>query len=70
MVAQSSAKLNVEHEVQIPMDRDHSAICKFEGEEDEGYVAVYRQIRRMLMQKGAVVTPGGKFRYRFKRESC
>ena len=42
-----SALLEVEHEEQIPIDADHSAMCKFATEEDPTFEKVYKRIRRM-----------------------
>ena len=42
-----SALLEVNHEEQIPVDADHSAMCKFETELDDTFEKVYKRVRRM-----------------------
>ena len=42
-----SALLEVNHEEQIPVDADHSAICKFETNSDDTFEKVYKRVRRM-----------------------
>lgn len=42
-----SALLEVKHEEQIPVDADHSAICKFETDEDDTFEKVYKRVRRI-----------------------
>lgn len=55
IVEKSSALLDVEHEEQIPVDANHSLICKYEKEEDSAFEQVYKRIRRMRkrLQSGA-----------------
>jgi hypothetical protein len=38
--------LETNHEEQITADADHSAICKFETEEDDTF-EVYKRVKRM-----------------------
>ncbi len=47
IVEKHSALLEVEHDEQIPIDADHSAICKFETESDDTFEKVYKRMRRM-----------------------
>jgi hypothetical protein len=42
-VEKHSALLKTNHEEQIPVDADHSAICKFETEEDDTFEKVYKR---------------------------
>lgn len=42
-----SALLEVNHEEQIPVDADHSAMCKFETDGDATFEKVYKRIKRM-----------------------
>jgi hypothetical protein len=35
------------HEEQIPVDADHSAMCKFETEGDDTFERVYKRMKRM-----------------------
>jgi hypothetical protein len=46
-VEKHSALLEVNHEEQIPVDADHSAMCKFETEHDDTFEKVYKRVRRM-----------------------
>jgi hypothetical protein len=46
-VEKQSALLETNHEEQIPADADHSAICKFETEEDDTFEKVYKRVKRM-----------------------
>lgn len=39
--------LEVNHEEQIPVDADHSAMCKFEMEDDDTFERVYKRVKRM-----------------------
>jgi hypothetical protein len=39
--------LDVSHEEQIPVAANHSAMCKFETEEDDTFEKVYKVIKRM-----------------------
>jgi hypothetical protein len=39
--------LEVEHEEQIPVDANHSAMCKFEADSDDTFEKVYKRIQRM-----------------------
>ena len=47
IVEKHSALLEVSHEEQIPVDADHSAMCKFETESDDTFEKVYKRIQRM-----------------------
>jgi uncharacterized protein YifE (UPF0438 family) len=47
IVEKHSALLETNHEEQIPVDADHSAMCKFETESDDTFEKVYKRIRRM-----------------------
>jgi hypothetical protein len=47
VVEKQSALLEVEHEEQIPIDANHSAMCKFEADNDDTFEKVYKRIRRM-----------------------
>lgn len=42
-----SALLEVNHEEQIPVDADHSAMCKFETDGDDTFRKIYKRIKRM-----------------------
>jgi hypothetical protein len=46
-VEKHSALLEANHEEQIPIDADHSAMCKFETENDDTFEKVYKRMRRM-----------------------
>ena len=50
--------LEVEHEEQIPVDANHSAMCKFEADSDDTFEKVYKRIQRMridpLAQPGRI----------------
>lgn len=47
IVEKNSALLEVSHEEQIPVDADHSAMCKFETDQDATFEKVYKRIKRM-----------------------
>lgn len=47
IVEKHSALLEVEHEEQIPVDANHSAMCKFEADSSDIFKKVYRRIQRM-----------------------
>lgn len=47
IVEKHSALLEVEHEEQIPIDANHSTMCKFEADSDDTFEKVYKRIRRM-----------------------
>ncbi|KAI9868894.1 MAG: hypothetical protein M1823_009056, partial [Watsoniomyces obsoletus] len=47
IVEKHSALLETDHEEQIPVDADHSAMCKFETENDDTFEKVYKRMRRM-----------------------
>lgn len=42
-----SALLDISHEEQVPVDADHSAMCKFETDKDDTFEKVYKRIKRM-----------------------
>ncbi|KAK5188783.1 hypothetical protein LTR47_011279 [Exophiala xenobiotica] len=42
-----SALLETNREGQIPVDADHSAMCKFETEQDDTFERVYKRVKRM-----------------------
>lgn len=42
-----SALLDISHEEQVPVDADHSAMCKFEGEDDATFERVYKRMKRI-----------------------
>jgi hypothetical protein len=46
-VEKLSALLEVNHEEQIPVDSDHSAMCKFEKADDDTFEKIYKRVRRM-----------------------
>jgi len=46
-VEKHSALLEAHHEEQIPVDADHSAMCKYETENDDTFEKVYKRIKRM-----------------------
>ena len=47
IVEKHSALLETNHEEQIPVDADHSAMCKFEKEDDDTFEKVYKRVKRM-----------------------
>ncbi|KAK5215750.1 hypothetical protein LTR47_009949 [Exophiala xenobiotica] len=47
IVEKHSALLETNHEEQIPVDADHSAMCKFETENDDTFEKVYKRMKRM-----------------------
>ena len=47
IVEKHSALLEVEREEQIPVDANHSAICKFEADSDDTFEKVYKRIQQM-----------------------
>jgi hypothetical protein len=47
IVEKHSALLEVDHEEQIPVDADHSAMSKFETEDDDTFEKVYKRVLRM-----------------------
>ncbi len=50
-----SALLETDHEEQIPVDADHSAMCKFESEEDDTFEKVWKRVRRMRTSSRRIV---------------
>ncbi|KAI9887902.1 MAG: hypothetical protein M1823_000290 [Watsoniomyces obsoletus] len=47
IVDKQSALLEVKHEEQIPVNADHSAMCKFATEDDDTFEKVYKRIQRI-----------------------
>ncbi|KAH9203559.1 Alpha/Beta hydrolase protein, partial [Leptodontidium sp. 2 PMI_412] len=47
IVEKHSALLETNHEEQIPVDADHSTMCKFETEADDTFEKVYKRVKRM-----------------------
>ncbi|KAL9098250.1 MAG: hypothetical protein Q9163_006061, partial [Psora crenata] len=47
IVEKYSVLLETNHEEQIPVDADHSMMCKFETDNDSTFEKVYKRIRRM-----------------------
>ena len=47
IVEKHSALLEINHEEQIPVDADHSAMCKFETGDDDTFEKVYKRVKRM-----------------------
>ncbi|KAK5215128.1 hypothetical protein LTR96_011450 [Exophiala xenobiotica] len=47
VVEKHSSLLETNHEEQIPVDADHSAMCKFETENDDTLEKVYKRVKRM-----------------------
>lgn len=47
IVEKHSALLEVEHEEQIPVDANHSVMCKFEADTDDTFEKVCKRIQRM-----------------------
>ena len=50
-----SALLETDHEEQIPVDADHSAMCKFENADDDIFEKVYKRVRRMRTSSRRIV---------------
>ncbi|KAK4935621.1 hypothetical protein LTR10_023344 [Elasticomyces elasticus] len=46
-VEKHSALLETNHEEHIPVDADHSAMCKFETQDDDTFKRVYKRIERL-----------------------
>ena len=51
MVEKHSALLEVHDEDQIPADKTHSELCKFEARNDAVYRKVSKRINRMLKKR-------------------
>ncbi|KAJ9612240.1 hypothetical protein H2200_003837 [Cladophialophora chaetospira] len=49
VVEKHSALLEINHEEQIPVDSDHSAMCKFETDDDDTFEKVYKRVKRMRL---------------------
>jgi hypothetical protein len=47
IVERYSALLETDHEEQIPVDADHSPMCKFETDGDDTYEKVYKRVKRI-----------------------
>jgi hypothetical protein len=47
VVESSSALLGTADEDQIPVDADHSAMCKFEREDNPTFETVYKRVNEM-----------------------
>jgi hypothetical protein len=47
IVEKDSALLETAHEEQIPVDADHSMMCKFETDNDATFERVYKRMKRM-----------------------
>ncbi|KAI9790079.1 MAG: hypothetical protein M1816_005549 [Peltula sp. TS41687] len=47
MLEKRSTLLKVNHEEQIPVDADHSAMCKFETDSDDTFEKVYKRVKWM-----------------------
>jgi hypothetical protein len=56
IVEKHSALLEASHEEQIPLDADHSAMCKFEMKGDDTLEKVYKRIKRMRNNPRRVAT--------------
>jgi hypothetical protein len=48
IVERHSALLETHHEEQIPVDANHSAMCKFETEANNTFERVYKRVKRMM----------------------
>jgi hypothetical protein len=48
--------LEVEQEEQIPVDADHSMMCKFMADSDDTFERVYKRIRRMRREARPTTT--------------
>jgi len=46
-VEKHSALLEINHEEQIPVDANHSMMCKFETDDDDTFEKVYKRVKRM-----------------------
>ena len=55
IVEKHSALLEVDHEEQIPVDADHSAMCKFETDSDETFEKVCKRVQRMRKDPRPIV---------------
>ncbi len=47
IVEKHSALLEVNHEEQIPVDADHTPMCKFKKEGNDAFEKVYKRFKRM-----------------------
>jgi hypothetical protein len=47
IVEKHSALLEANHEEQIPVDADHSTMCKFETDGDDTFEKVYKRVKRI-----------------------
>jgi hypothetical protein len=48
--------LEVEREEQIPVDANHSIMCKFEADRDDIFEKAYKRIQRMRREAGSKAT--------------
>lgn len=51
IVDDQSALLGVPNEESIPVDADHSHICKFKEHDDDTYKKCYKRVARILSQR-------------------
>lgn len=58
IVDKHSALLEVEGEEQIPVDANHSEMCKFDGRDNEVYEKVFKSLGRMLKGKDKIQKDG------------
>jgi hypothetical protein len=56
IVEKHSALLEVEQEEQIPVDANHSMMCKFEADSDDTFEKVYKRIRRIRREARSKAT--------------
>jgi hypothetical protein len=56
IVEKHSALLEVQQEEQIPVDADHSMMCKFEADSGGIFEKVYKRIQRMRREAGSRAT--------------
>ncbi|KAI5777156.1 ankyrin repeat-containing domain protein [Geopyxis carbonaria] len=55
VIDETSARLNIEDEVVIPLDTDHSEISKFEDSKDVNFWRVVTHIRKLVMDAPAAI---------------
>jgi len=56
IVEKHSALFKAKDEEQIPVDADHSAMCKFETEDDITFEKVYKRVTRIKNIHGTLLT--------------
>jgi len=56
VVEKHSALLEVDREDQVPVNTDHSQICKFENEDDDTFEKTWKRIERMRKENRAAST--------------